>query len=136
MPRFSQRSINNLVSCHPKLQSLFLDIVKDFDCTVIEGHRDKETQNEYFRTGKSKLEYPNSKHNSYLSLAVDVAPYNQIEKRIRWEHHEDFIYFGGYVLGRADALGIKLRWGGDFDMNNVPKEKGHFFDAVHFELID
>ena len=64
-----------LRTCDYRLQMLFEEVVKHYDCTILQGHRDKATQDAYFEAKKSKVKWPNSKHNSNPSLAVDVAPY-------------------------------------------------------------
>lgn len=74
MPRFSTRSRSRLHTCDERLVKLFNEVVKHFDCTIIEGHRGKEKQNEAYRKGNSKLKFPNGKHNKSPSIAVDVAP--------------------------------------------------------------
>lgn len=130
MYKFSRSSRAALNSSHPKLQQVFEEVIKHWDCTILEGRRDKETQNEYYRTGKSKLQYPNSKHNASPSRAIDAAPYP-----IDWQDIERFRAFGGFVLGVAAALGIKLRWGGDWDGDRSFKDQ-NFNDLPHFELVD
>lgn len=131
MPKFSQRSLSRLETCHEDMQKLFKEVVKHFDCTIIEGRRGKEAQDEYFRTGKSKLKWPNSKHNAQtpdLSRAVDVAPYP-----IDWKDKERFYYFAGVVKGIATQMDIPLRWGGDWDQDTQVHDQT-FFDLPHFEL--
>jgi peptidoglycan L-alanyl-D-glutamate endopeptidase CwlK len=130
MPRFSRKSKSRLETCDERLQKIFKKVVKGFDCTIIEGHRGKEKQNEAYRKGNSKLKYPNGKHNSIPSIAVDVIPYP-----IDWEDRERMSYFAGYVLGCAKSMGITLRWGGDWDMDTQVKDN-KFDDLVHFELRD
>mgnify|MGYP003108562111 FL=1 len=130
MPRFSRKSLSKLETCDERLQKIFKKVVKGFDCTIIEGHRGKEKQNEAFRKGNSKLKFPNGKHNSLPSIAVDVIPYP-----IDWEDRERMSYFAGYVLGCAKSMGITLRWGGDWDMDTHVKDN-KFDDLVHFELRD
>jgi len=76
------------------------------------GHRTKEKQEEAFNSKHSKVHFPKSKHNSLPSKAVDVAPYP-----IDWNDLERFYNFGGYVRGIAESLGIKIRWGGDWNEN-------------------
>ena len=75
MPKFSKKSKAKLNTCDKRLIELFNKVVKKFDCTIIEGHRSKDRQNKLFDEGKSKLQYPNGKHNATPSMAVDVAPY-------------------------------------------------------------
>jgi len=128
MPAFSSRSKKQLETCDSRLQDLFNEVIKHYDCTILEGHRDEATQNEYYRTGRSKLKYPNGKHNTLPSKAVDVAPYP-----IDWEDMDRFYHFGGFVLGMAASMGIKLRWGGDWDGDKSFKDQT-FHDMPHFEL--
>ena len=128
MPKFGTRSKRNLYTAHPDLIRLFEEVVKNFDCTVIEGHRSKERQNKLFDEGKSKLKYPKGKHNATPSNAVDVAPYP-----IDWSDRDRFHYFAGYVIGIASSMGIKIRWGGDWDMDTQTKDN-NFDDLPHFEL--
>ena len=128
MPSFSKRSKSKLETCDKKLQRLMNEVIKHYDCTILEGHRDRATQNEYFRTGRSKLKYPQGKHNSTPSKAVDVAPYP-----IDWEDTDRFYHFAGFVQGMAAGMGIKIRWGGDWDGDHKFTDQT-FHDLPHFEL--
>lgn len=128
MPQFSIKSKGRLESCDPRLAALLEEIVKHYDCTVLQGHRDEETQNRYFDEGRSKVRWPDGKHNSQPSMAVDVAPYP-----IDWEDKQRFYLFSGYVLGTARQMGINLRWGGDWDGDWDIRDQT-FDDLVHFEL--
>ncbi len=129
MASFGKRSLANLNTCHKDLQRLFKEVVKEFDCSILQGHRGEKEQDKLFFEGKSKLEYPQSKHNKSPSEGVDAAPYP-----IDWNDKERFYYFSGYVLGVASRLGIKIRWGGDWDSDNNLHDQT-FFDLPHFELI-
>ena len=128
MPRFGKRSIGRLQTCDQKLQELFYEVVKHFDCSVIEGHRGEERQNKAYAEGKSKLKYPNGKHNQTPSIAVDVAPYP-----IDWSDRDRFHYFGGFVLGVAKEMGMNIRCGGDWNQDTQTKDN-KFDDLVHFEI--
>lgn len=130
MYKFSRTSRKKLESCDPRLQKIFNEVIRHWDCTILEGTRTKEVQDEYYRTGKSKLKYPNSKHNGNPSKAIDAVPYP-----IDWSDIERFRAFGGFVLGVAATLGIKLRWGGDWDGDKNFKDQS-FIDMPHFELVD
>ena len=125
---FSPRSLNKLSSCDPRLKELFMEVVKVYDCTVLEGHRSKERQDELCRTGFSRVQYPNSRHNLVPSFAVDVGPYP-----IDWNDRERFVAFGSFVRGVAHVKGIPLRWGGDWDQDFDLKDQT-FMDLVHFEI--
>ena len=128
MPRFGSRSINRLKTCDQKLQELFYEVVKHFDCSIIEGNRGEERQNKAYADGKSKVKYPNGKHNKFPSVAVDVAPYP-----IDWSDRDRFHYFGGFVLGVAKQMGMNIRWGGDWNQDTETKAN-KFDDLVHFEI--
>jgi peptidoglycan LD-endopeptidase CwlK len=134
MPKFGQKSLITLATCHPKLQMLFNKVVEEYNCTVLEGFRTGERQDELYRTGMSKLKFPNSKHNQQPSIAVDVAPYFSEAPHIRWNDKESFYHFGGYVKGVASQMGIKIRWGGDWDGDNDLHDQS-FMDLPHFELV-
>ncbi len=129
MPAFSEHSQAQLDTACRELQYLFEKVIEDYDCTVIQGHRGKDEQDEYFRTGKSRVEWPDSKHNALPSLAVDAAPYP-----IDWNNRERFVAFGSYVRGYARALGYRIRWGGDWDMDHELRDQT-FMDLVHFEYL-
>jgi len=128
MPKFGKSSRRQLETCDPRLQKLFEKIVLSFDCTIIEGHRDKKKQNKAYKEGKSKLVYPNGKHNQIPSVAVDAVPYP-----IDWEDRERMTYFAGFVLGIALQMDLNIRWGGDWNMNTQLKDN-NFDDLPHFEI--
>ena len=135
MPSFSQESMKELSTCHIDLQVIFFNVVRTFDCKVIEGYRNEERQNIAFQDGKSKLKYPDGKHNNLPSMAVDVAPWP-----VDWKDIKRFYYFAGYVMGIASKLKDEgkiehsLRWGGDWDSDTIVTDQ-QFNDLVHYELI-
>ena len=137
MAAFSEQSLQRLLTCDTKLQTLFLHVIKTMDCSIICGRRPKELQDAYFADGKSKVEWPNSKHNVLnnwdLSKAVDVAPYIK-GKGIVWDKNQCY-FFAGYVIHAATILHIPIRWGGDWDGDSDVNDQT-FNDLVHFELKD
>lgn len=130
MPRFGKRSKARLATCDSRLQNLFNEVIKHFDCSVLEGHRGEKEQNEAYAKGNSKLRYPDGKHNKIPSIAVDVVPYP-----IDWQDRERMTYFAGFVMGIASGMGLKIRWGGDWNMNTELKDN-NFDDLPHFEIRD
>lgn len=132
MPAFSFTSKKRLATCHPDLQRLFNEVVKEVDCAIIEGHREEERQNRFFLEGRSKVKWPDGKHNKVPSEAVDAGPYI-FGKGLSWDRNQ-CCYFAGMVKGKALELGIKIRWGGDWDNDNDVNDQ-KFNDLVHFELI-
>ena len=135
MPEFSAKSKARLLSCHPDLQRLFNEVIKHRDCTIITGHRGKEGQDEAARNGFSRVRWPGSKHNRKPSLAVDVMPYFYVEPHIRWDDEISTYNFIGYVQGVADMLGIEIRSGADWDMDEDFFDQ-NFMDLPHFELVN
>jgi len=121
--------MKNLSDSDPDLQRIFFEVIKHYDNSIITGYRDEEAQNEAFHTGRSKVQFPDSKHNSIPSNAVDAAPYP-----IDWKDKDRFYHFAGFVLGVAKILGIEIRWGGDWD-GDTDLHDQTFYDLVHFELI-
>jgi hypothetical protein len=128
MPRFGKRSKERLATCEKDLQMVFNEVIKYVDCSILEGHRSKDRQNALYEDGKTKVRYPNGRHNSSPSRAVDVTPYP-----VDWEDRERQTLFAGFVLGVANQMGIKLRWGGDWDQDFEVKDN-RFDDFPHFEL--
>jgi hypothetical protein len=125
----SRASLDRLASCDASLQQLVRDVARTFPCMVLEGHRGEAAQNAAYATGKTKLRWPQGKHNSLPSRAVDLAP-----TPIDWNDRERFTLFAGFVMGTAAARGIRLRWGGDWNRNFQVSDNS-FDDLVHFELV-
>lgn len=130
MNSYSTVSAIRLTQCDKRLQAVFNEALDTIDHTIITGYRSSKEQNELYRTGKSQVQYPNSKHNAAPSRAVDAAPYP-----IDWNDRERATLFAGFVMGIARAKGINLRWGGDWDGDWRVKDN-IFDDLWHFELTD
>ena len=127
---FSASSKRHLSTCDERLQHLFNKVIKHHDSTNICGHRNEAAQTLAFESAKSKLQWPDSNHNALPSKAVDVMPYS-----INWFNYQQSAHFAGYVLGVAEEMGIKLRWGGDWDRDGQLQDQ-RFKDYPHFELVD
>lgn len=115
MPKFSERSLQQLNTCCQELQDICNEAIKEMDFTVICGHRSEKEQNEAFERGASKLKYPNSKHNSNPSIAVDIAPYP-----IKWTDKKRFIELSKIMKRIAKEKNIELVWGGDWKFVDMP----------------
>ena len=124
MPKFGKRSRSRLVGVDAKLVNILNELVKIMDVTIIEGVRTKERQEELLSKGATKTRF--SKHID--GKAVDLAPYP-----IDWEDRERFHYMGGMLRGIAQQLGVKARWGGDWDSDGEIKDNS-FDDLVHIEI--
>ena len=128
MAKFGRSSKARLATCDKQLQDVFNEVIKTVDCSVLEGHRSKDRQNKLYEEGKTKVRYPDGRHNASPSNAVDVVPYP-----VDWDDRERFHLFAGFVLGVARGMGITLRWGGDWNMN-FEVDDNKFDDFPHFEL--
>ena len=95
------------------------------------------------KAGKTKTTWEKSKHRARLdnegrmtSWAVDIVPYP-----CDWSDKASFALMAGYVLGiaavlhRQGFLTHKLRWGGDFNMNQKTNDQS-FYDGPHIEMVE
>lgn len=130
MPSFSQVSKDRLATCHPKLQALLNEAIKHYDFTVLCGHRGKDEQDAAYNSGRSKVRWPDSKHNRTPSLAVDVAPYP-----VDWSDLDRFRRLAWFLKGLGLGLGADLRLGADWDGDNDITDQT-FHDLPHVELIN
>ena len=128
MAKFGKSSKKRLATCDERLQKVFNEVIKYVDCSILEGYRSEERQNYLFQEGRTKVKYPKGRHNSNPSRAVDVTPYP-----VDWDDRERQTLFAGFVLGIARSMDIRLRWGGDWDMDFQVMDN-RFDDFPHFEL--
>ena len=126
MYKFGKRSKSRLKGVDTKLVNVLNELIKIMDVTIIEGVRSKERQEQLLAQGKTKTKY--SKH--ILGKAVDLAPYP-----INWEDREMFHYMGGMLRGLGKAMGVNIRWGGDWDSDGDINDN-KFDDLVHVEIKD
>ena len=130
MPTFGKKSLIALGTCDSRLQKVAWGVIRVIDVSVLWGYRGEVYQNKLYRKGLSKLQFPRSKHNKVPSQAFDLAPYP-----IDWNDLHRFCYMAGIVLGVASQLGVRIRWGGDWDMDTELKDN-KFNDLGHFELVE
>ena len=139
MPKFSTSSALKLSTCHHDLQTLFNEVVKTYDCTIVCGHRNEADQNKAYNEGKSEKRWPESKHNTNPSQAVDVMPYLP-EVGIDWKDEKALYLFIGKVMVIAHQLWLngdmayKVRFGADWDGDGRTADQT-FHDGAHCELI-
>jgi len=140
MSTYSLTSKKRLETCHPDLQTLFFYVSLNYDNTIVCGHRGEQEQNEAYNSvpQRSQLKWPNSKHNSDPSLAVDAVPYEK--NHLDWGKLQSS-FFAGYVKATADLLfrmsiiSHKIRCGIDWN-GNMDIDDTKFWDACHFEIIE
>ena len=127
MPSFSTRSAERLETCDGRMIEIAYEAIKFFDFTVICGHRTNEEQDELYAQGRTKpgriITYKKggeSIHNTYPSLAVDLAPYP-----IDWSNITKFGEMAGIIKYIAWKKNIPIQWGGDWMT---------FKDYPHFQI--
>lgn len=137
------------------------DVIQVYNISLIEGHRTKEKQDHYFETGASKLKFPNSKHNTYPSDALDAWPYVEVlagvpvhtalsghpdqiaelskktgytKERIWQLILQEYATMKGVFMAMAYKRGIKLRFGDDWDGDHDRLDQS-FIDLPHMEVV-
>ena len=108
------------------------EAIKYFDFTVVEGHRGKAAQDAAYAKGFSQVRWPNGNHNAKPSRAADIAPY-PIDWSNKEAAHLRFAFLMGVVLVCAKQLGVKVRFGMDWNRNLDPRDES-FLDLPHVEL--
>lgn len=100
---------------------------------VVYGFRSYELQDQLYRQGRTQKRGGQSPHNH--GMALDI-----IHAERGWNLTEnEWIEFAQVLLAVAERRDLKLRWGGDWNMNGVPVPDDpaeRFWDAAHFELAD
>lgn len=141
---FGQRSKEKLATCHIDLQLIAQESLKVsvVDFGVSEGHRTIEKQQEYFKTGKSKIDgvIKKGKHNYQPSLAFDVYAY--VPEKPELAFSKAYLTFlGGVITTTAKRLlnegriSHSLRWGYNWDNDGEIGTDQTFQDMPHFELV-
>jgi peptidoglycan L-alanyl-D-glutamate endopeptidase CwlK len=109
-------------------------VVEVRDISIICGIRNRVDQNQMFDEGKSKLRWPDGKHNvedaTELSDAVDIVPWPE-----QYSDSMTMIHVAGIVMGIAAEMNMQIRWGGDWNRNADLNDQ-EFKDLWHFERVD
>ena len=126
----TDRSKKNIITCKTPLQRLAKEVIKYIPIEVICGHRNEKDQNTAHSEKRSNKKWPDSKHNKYPSEAFDfiIVP-------LDWTDYTRWIRTGYFILGLAAGLGIKVRWGADWNTNYETRDET-FLDYGHIELVD
>jgi hypothetical protein len=130
MPSFGAESKRHLATLDPQLQRLMNEAIKHIDFSITCGYRGKEDQDKAYREGKSKVQWPNGKHNTNPSKAVDIAPYP-----IDWSDAEAFTYLAGIIKGISLMMNIPIICGIDWDNDGATNDH-KFKDRPHVQLRD
>jgi len=124
MFKLSKRSLSRLDGVDPKLQDVIKLAIQytNIDFGVTQGLRTIEEQRELVAKGASQT--MKSKHID--GRAVDVVAY--IGSRISWEAnlYDDI---ADAVKMAAEELGVSIRWGAAWHINNIVEFDGTMQDA-------
>ena len=135
---FGARSLKNMEGVHPKLvRVLNLAIKKTkVDFMVIEGVRSLARQKQLYAQGRTTpgkvvtwtLNSNHFKKADGFGHAVDIlpAPYE-------WKDTAPFDAVADAMFAAAKELGVRIRWGADWDRDGKPRERGET-DSPHWEL--
>lgn len=158
MYKYGKASTTRLETCDPRLQEVFNEAIKHMDISIFCGRRDQKDQDQAFADGKSKVKWPNGKHNVVnpedIVMAVDAGPYhngidwrsdtafyeairagNEFEAKEILENIKRWKSFIGLIIGIAAAKGIKLRNGSDWDQDWEFNDQ-IFIDSPHFVIVE
>ena len=102
MYKYGNRSLQRLSTCNKVIQEVLEKAIKDSPCdiTILCGHRSSDKQKELYAQGRTKpgkivTWTLNSKHNSYPSNAIDIAPW--VDGGIPWDDEELFNLLGIHI---------------------------------------
>ncbi len=156
MANFGANSQQKLLTCHASLQAVLTEAIKHYDFSIVCGTRGKEEQDLAFAKGMSKTQWPFSKHNANPSHAFDIYPYHSkygsltddptvIKKiqsvvavqpeAVKQFITQEYCLMAGVIMTVATQVGVKLRWGGDWNCDGNRFDNS-FNDLAHFELVD
>lgn len=132
MNKYSKTSKRRFDELDGRLQRLLLEVLPYWDHSILCGHRPESEQTAAYLSGNSKVQFPNSKHNSLPSKAVDIQPYPWKEDT---QGLKELYMFIGFVRGVANQMNIKIRCGADWDGDGSIKDQ-NFHDVFHIEVLD
>lgn len=130
MPKFGKASLQRREFLCKDLRSLVDAVIKVYDFSIIETHRDRTEQERCYNTGVSKAHFGESAHNYNPSFAMDVYPYPVPRKQINGvvqidSNSSEWNRMGQIFKDMAENLGIELEWGGDWKK---------LVDKPHFQI--
>lgn len=139
MPAFGRGSLRQRATIRDELKETLDAVVAIYDISILEGRRSWARQGELLRQdppattlqpGESKHNPPTEGDETWLSDAVDIAPHP-----IDWDDTNRFCYMAGLVIGVGSRLGHKIRWGGNWDQDQIILTDQSFDDLPHFEYL-
>ena len=136
MPRYrwGERSSNERATLHSVLQTVVDRALElsPFDLVIVHGYRNEQQQNRAYALGNTTKRWPDSLHNTFPTIAVDLAPW--VNGEIPWDRPALFQIMTGCMFAAAKDLSVDLRWGGDWD-SDWDLAEHRLQDLGHFELV-
>jgi len=114
--KYWSKGPKNFESLEADLKGLMIYVGERMEVEPFHGYRDRLEQDELVKKEKSKLNYPNSKHNKWPSQAVDIQIYKN--GKATWEPNE-YIKLWHLVMFYCMDNEINIRWGGNWDGDNT-----------------
>ena len=136
MFKLSRRSYDRLTGVDPVLIHLVERAIKttkvDFGIAFLGGRRSPLEQHKLFTDGFSTKDgfAKRSKHQS--GMAFDVIPF--VDGRVA-QNQWNYAMVVSAILIKADELGLNVRSGTNWDMDNTFLEDQTFQDYGHIELV-
>lgn len=143
MPRFSQRSKDNLIGVDPDLARVMNKAIKEspIDFTITEGLRSDQRQKDLYAQGRTKpgkrVTNADGVHNlsnhqdaadgrrDGFGSAVDLYPFVNGKVQVDGPDVDKWLrIIAGHIKKVGRDMGIPIEWGGDWK----------FVDAPHFQL--
>lgn len=139
MYTFSKKSLDRLMECHPDLQTVAKEAIKEspYDFGITWGHRSPALQNKLYQQGRTDKTKPivthvdgyikKSKHNYTPSLAFDILIY--VNGEHTW-NPKFYLEVGTHIMEVAEDLferemiTNRISWGGFW---HKFKDWPHFF---------
>ena len=123
-----------------------LEICKEFNWSLSDLRKltmyERHSVIRYINDLRKKMNRENrkSKHNYWPSKAFDFHIYVPGRPDLTW-NEDAIIFVAGIIMGTAQdlynqgSIRSKIRWGGNFDRDNIiGSVEGEFFDPVHIEI--
>ena len=135
----------------PRLIKLIEASIEDtpIDFSIVDGVRTTKEQQGLFAQGRTKpgaivtqKDGVKNKSNHQAKAdgfghAFDFCPY--INGVLNWNATSAFIAIALHIKAKAKELGIRIRWGADWDNDGITKAQGdkdeNFVDLPHIELL-
>lgn len=151
MAQLGKTSRKNMEGLDPRLIQLIEAAIEDtpVDFMVTSGVRTTKAQQALYAQGRTKpgaivtqADGIKKKSNHQVKSdgfgkAFDFCPF--INGALNWNATTAFIAIALHIKEKAKCLGIRIRWGADWDNDGITKAQGDkdetFVDLPHIELI-